>query len=302
MAENKFTATQAAEVAAALVQQDAYISALVSRNYTDEFYAPGRAGQPISVKIPTTLQAHRRALTNHTDALVMDTIEEKRATITLTPEMAYSAIPLSEHDTALALEDFSAQVLAPQCAAVADDLEQAVVSALAGVDASEIAFDPAKPVATFTALRKALRDNGVSPNGINCVVGTEVYAALLDADAISDASQSGSTDALREGTVGRVRGMTVVESNRVDDGEIFVFHRDAVTLCTRAPAVPQGAPFGARVAAKGFDLRYLRDYDARTAEDRSVVATFVAVAILPTFKADGTEVPDGGILHVVTGA
>jgi hypothetical protein len=144
-------------------------------------------------------------------------------------------------------------------------------------------------------------------NGLNMIVGAEVYANLLDAKAIEDASQSGSTAALREGGVGRVRGFNVVESTRVPDAEILAFHRDAVTLATRAPVVSPGAKFGATVNEKGFSLRYLRDYLVDTTIDRSFVSTFSGIAILPTFKIErdyatravtATEIENGGILHL----
>ena len=96
-----------------------------------------------------------------------------------------------------------------------------------------------------------------------------------------DASASGSTAALRDGNVGRVRGFNVVESTRVDEDDIVAFHKDAITLAVRAPVVPAGAAFGQMVADKGFSLRYLRDYDVTKTVDRSLVSTFVGAATLP---------------------
>jgi hypothetical protein len=313
MANDFYTPGEAAVVAAKLVREDSFLSALVSNNYENDLLGGGKGGAPVSVKIPTTLIARSRAIDDITTSIVLDEIVEQRETINLARVHDYSAVALSEADLTLNLENFSAQVLAPQADAIVDGLEHKVATALLGVPEFDlgVAFDPANPVPYFTRIRKHLRDNGVASEGLQVIAGTEVYAALLDAEAITDVSQSGSTAALREAGVGRIRGFQIVESTRVPENEILAFHRDAVTLVTRAPVVPQGAAFGAAVRAGGFSLRYLRDYDAMHTVDRSIVSTFSGVGILPTFKIDRDyatrevsveRIPNGGVLHLDTTA
>ncbi|QDF14181.1 major capsid protein [Microbacterium phage IAmGroot] len=305
-----YDAAQVATVTAKLVQEDSLLSALVSRNYTDEFLAPGSAGRPVKIKYPTTLFARERDIDDVTTAIEMDAIVESGTTINLDRKMVYSAVPLSEEDLNLNLKDFSGQVLRPQAAAVAEDLEHRVASKLLSIDAPAsftASYDPTNPVAYFTKLREHLRKNGVPAAGIQVVVGVGIFSDLLDAKAITDASESGSTAALREAQIGKVRGFTVIESTRVDDMEVLAFHKDAVTLVTRAPAVPAGASFGQSVAEGGFNMRYLRDYDATKTVDRSIVATFAGVAVLPTFKVERNhetrvasikEIENGGVVHI----
>jgi len=306
----EYDAPQVATVAAKLVQQDGFLSALVSKNYEQEFLGEGSGGRPIKVKYPTTLIARSREIDNTTDNIVLDAIAETSTTVTLSKAMDYSAIPLSEADLNLNLKDFSSQVLKPQSQAIQDAIEHKLASTLLAVP-EPVAFDAvysaSDPVKYLTALRKFLRDNGVPQEGINLVVGTEIFANFLDAKAITDVSESGSTAALREGQVGKVRGFTIVESTRVDDVELVAFHRDAVTLVTRAPAVPAGANFGAQISEGGYSLRYMRDYDALKTVDRSIVATFSGVGILPTFKVERdydtravtvSPIENGGVIHI----
>jgi hypothetical protein len=297
-------------VAATLANEDATFSALVSRNFANDLMAGGKGGAPIALSIPTTLIARERDIDDVETNIIMDSILEEQETLNLDRVHDYSAVPLSEADMTLNMKDFSGQVLKPQAEAIVDSLEHKLATKLLGVAVKTIGgYDPANPTAYFTRIRKFLRKNGVSPSGLNMVVGTEVYANLLDAKAIEDVSQSGSTAALREAGVGKVRGFTITENTRVPDTEILAFHKDAVTLATRAPVVPAGASFGATVSEKGFSLRYLRDYIADKTVDRSLVSTFSGVAILPTYKIERdyetrkvtrTKLEDGGILHLDT--
>lgn len=311
MANAFYTPGQAALVAAKLAGQDAVLSALISRNYTEELLGGGKGGAPIGIKMPTTLISRERAIDDVTTSIILDEIAETFKTVNLDRIHDYSAVGLSEKDLTLSLTDFSSQVLGPQSAAIVDALEYKVAKALLAVPLTTNlgTYDRLNPVPYFTAIRKRLRDQGVESGGLNMVVGTQVYADLLDAKAITDVSESGSTEALREAGVGRVRGFTVVESTRLPEDEIVALHPDAMTLVTRAPVVPLGASFGAVIAAGGFQLRYIRDYDAMHTQDRSIVSTFSGIGILPTFKiarnyttraVQTTELPYGGILHLDT--
>lgn len=309
MANNFYQPEQVARVAVAMATEDSFLAALVSRDLENDLLGGGGKSRTVNVRIPSALIARDRSIDDKTSAIIVDEISETTVPITLGTH-AYNAIGLSEGDLTLNLEDFSSQVLRPQMEAVVDKVENTVADVLMAeaADAS-IPWDAADPVKTFTAIRKALRKRGVPETGLNVVVGVDVYAALLDAKALTDASESGSTAALREGAVGRLRGMTVVESTRVPDGEIFAFHRNAFTLAVRPPLVPAGASFGSTVREGGFGLRYLRDYDADHTQDRSIVSTFVGAAKMPLYKvvrdygttsASVEEIAEGAVIRVDT--
>jgi hypothetical protein len=285
MANDFYTPGEAAVVAAKLVGEDAVLSALISRNYAEDLMGGGKGGAPISVLLPTTLIARERGINDVTTPIVLDEIAERRETFNLDRVHDYSAVGVSEADLTLNLQDFTRQVLAPQAAALADALEHKVAAAFDDLTvAGNGTLDPANPLPYFTRLRKRLRQRGVDPSALTIVAGVDVYATLLDANVITDVASSGSTAALREAQIGKLRGFTIIESTRVAETEILVFHRDAATLITRAPVAPQGASFAATTTAGGFQLRYLRDYDAMHTQDRSIVSTFSAVGFLPTYR------------------
>ncbi|KUM41204.1 P22 phage major capsid protein family protein [Arthrobacter sp. EPSL27] len=307
MANTFYTAEQVAKVAVAMATQDSFLGALVNRNFENDLLGGGGKGRTVNVRVPSALIARSRGIDDVTTNIVLDSLTETTVPVSL-GEHIYNAVGLSEGDLTLNLEDFSKQVLAPQVDAVVESVEDEVAKALKSITLdTSIKWSDADPVKTFTAIRKELRKRGVPATNLNVVVGTDVYAALLDAKAITDASESGSTAALRDANVGKVRGFNIVESTRVDDGEIVAFHRDAFTLAVRAPIVPAGASFGQSISGGGYSLRYLRDYDVTKTIDRSMVSTFAGVAAMPLYKierdhtaktASVVEVPGGAALRM----
>lgn len=321
MANTFYNAPQVARTAVALAVEDSYLGATISRNYENDLLGGGGKNLTVNVRVPSALIARERGIDDVTTAIVLDNLAESTIPVTLGTH-AYSAVPLSEGDLSLHLESFATQVLAPQVAAVVDDIEHDVAAALLaaeGLQAADIngnaetvaAYSATDPVSYLVGLRRVLRNRQVPVAGLNVVVGTQVFADLLASQKLQDAAASGSTAALREGQVGRVQGFQVVESTRVDENDIVAYHSDAFTLAVRAPIVPAGVAFGASESSNGYSLRYIRDYDANVLKDRSIVSTFAGVAAMPLYrvKRDYTaktaavvEVPGGAAIHVNVGA
>jgi hypothetical protein len=278
---------QVTATAIALLRDDLGLAATVNRDYEDDF--GGGKGTVVNVRVPATLKARRRALDAGT-AIVLDNITENTIPVTL-DTMVYSAVPITDEDLSLRIEDFARQIIRPQVIAMVEDIENAVVAEMQALpETTTIDYVAATPVPTFTRARKYLRDLGVSPDGLWAACGTGVYAELQDAKAITDVTESGSTDALRNANVGRVRGFNTVENNRLDDDEIVFYSRDAFTLAVRAPRVPEGVAFGEARSENGFALRWIRDYDSSILQDRSIFSTFLGTQamVVKRLAADGT--------------
>ena len=293
-AESTFLPGESAAVAAQMVAQEFTLAALINHDAGNKILEGGRKGRKISVKNPVALVAHGREIDDFTNQIVLDTLSESYTDITLGVH-AYSGIALDEGDLNLDIENFSEQVIAPQAGAVADYANNAVLKAFLAeayttpAAAGMRAWSASAPTQFFTDLRKALRTKGVPASNLKVLVGVAVYAALLDAKAFEDVSQSGSTAALREGQVGRVRGFEVIESVDLPVGDVFAFHKDAYTLGMRAPKTPVGAAWGATVSEGGVPIRHLMDYDLTLTADRSLLSTFVGVAKMPLFKVTRTQ-------------
>lgn len=317
---NDYTPQQVAEVALALAK-GAFRLATAVRTFGPDAFREGR-GNTVYLNVPGALTAHSRALDDVTNAIVLDSLSETQEPVALDVH-AYSAVGLSEFDLSLGLQDFSKQVLAPQVDAVVAKIETAIEAVLADVTAdASITYSANDPVAVFTAARRALRGKGidVAEADLVAIVGSAAIDDLFDSGAL-DYGKTGSDAALRDGTIGRVRGFEVIESGRVADDEIVFMTSDALYLAHRAPRVPEGAPFGHTVSGAGISLRYLRDYDVNFTRDRSLVSTFVGAGVMPLYKvartddtgtqgdagftagsATVTEVPGGAVVKVNTTA
>ena len=125
-----------------------------------------------------------------------------------------------------------------------------------------------------------LGQRGVPLEGRTLAVGANWEAALNLLDILSKVNESGSTGVLREATLGRISGFNVVVDYALDPNDAVAYQRDAITLVTRTTALPRGAAFASTVAADGFTMRYLQDYDPDHLTDRAVVDTFAGAQVL----------------------
>lgn len=282
-----------ATLAATLVGLDLSLALLVHRDIEAEF--SGQRGGSVRVRVPGAVPARTRG-THALTPIERDSVTEQAITVTLDTE-AYSAVPLSDGDLDLDLVDFASQILRPQSQAIVKYVERTVAAAMQATPASAITYAAANPAKTFTAIRRQLRDNGVGSDAkLVAAVGSSIYADLLDAP-------NGTWDADGKS----VRGIRIVESTRLAPKEIVALVPEAFALVVRAPAVPDGAAYGASIKdgpeKREFALRYIRSFDTNIAADVSIVTAFVGVQPMPLAvdKEDGTVdlVDNGGVIRVL---
>ncbi|WP_396658386.1 hypothetical protein [Microbacterium sp.] len=283
MAFNTYTADEIGLVAVKLADAGLALGQNVAR-YTDADFASGSGGKAY-LKVPGALTARARTLRDKTTAVVFDEIAEDRVSVDLSTHLV-SAVKVGDAELSLDVRDFSAQVLKPQVDAIVDGIETAIGDAIADVEATDVSdkYDDEAPAKLFTLGRRALRDRGidVANEALVAYVGGNVVDALLDSGAL-DFSKTGDAEALRKGSIGRIAGFQCVESGRIDADQIVFATKTGIFLATMAPAIPEGANFGAVVREEGIAMRYLRDYSADYLVDRSVVSTFVGAGIAPLY-------------------
>lgn len=149
--------------------------------------------------------------------------------------------------------------------------------------ALKAAMAPTTASGALRAIRAAhqvLGLRGVPLQGRTLVVGANWEAALLALGNLNKVNEAGSAGTLRDATLGSLYGFTIVVDYGVDPNDAFAFQTAAITLATRTTAAPRGAAFSSTVAAQGFTLRYLQDYDPTILTDRAVVDTFAGARVL----------------------
>jgi hypothetical protein len=294
VANTYIKAAQIVQAAALLLQREIVLPRLVWTQPDANFQ--GALNDTVTLRVPAVLAARTRTL-RAAAPLVADTLTETSVPIVLDTHV-YSLLNITDEELTLDIADFAAQVLAPQMRAVAEGMENAIVDALEGAnEADTISMDDAHPYDTLVDAGTILNDNNVPRNGRVLVMGSGIEAVILKSDKFSKVNESGTSDALRDATITRAAGFTLVGSNAVDPWTAYAMDQYAVAFANVAPALPAGATMKERVSTAGLALRYIRDYNPTNSTgpvDRSLVDAFVGAA----------SVEQGGVnnrLVVITG-
>lgn len=288
MANVYIKAERIAAAALGLLEREIVLPGLIWRDAGGDFRGAG--GDTITIRVPARTQARTRPLrgTRPTASegqgiITMDELTETSVDVTLDTDV-YNAVGVTDEELSLDITSFGQQILAPQVRAVAEGIENAVVAEMTGAAyATTLTLDSLDPYKTFVDAHVAMNKSNVSRSERVIVVGPDVEAAILKSDHLSKVDQSGSDAALRRAQIGMLANFPVYASNAIPADEAYAFHRTAFVLGLRAPMTPDGATFGASQSAFGLAMRWLRDYDFRNVQDRSLVDTYIGTNVV----ADG---------------
>lgn len=281
MAHTFIKAEKIAAQALGLLEREIVLPALVWRDGAESFR--GAAGDTISIRVPARTIARTRQLrgTRPTASegegiITMDELTETKIDLTLDTDV-YSAVPVTDENLTLDITDFGSQILQPQVRAVAEGIENAISAEMTGATyATSLTMDTTEPFHTIVEARVALNKANVPMSERVLVVGADFEGVLLKTEHLNRVDQSGSDSALRDATIGRLAGFgSVVVSNALPPNVGFAFHKSAFALGMVAPMTPDGATYSARRTAFGVGMRWLRDYDFRNVQDRSLLDTYV---------------------------
>lgn len=287
MANTLYTAEQAARSTLAALRWLTTLPRTVRQDFASDFVAG--AGQTVNVRAPISVGAARTYTAANRAAraaIVFDDLTETWVPVTM-EDQVYKAVRLPDDFATFSLTDLERQVLRPQAESVVDGLSAPLVT-----EFNAVATDAAIPTLDDTNIREVLIQARAVLNARK-VPMSDRYVALspaAEAAALSDellqkANESGSDGVLREATIGRLFGFTIITDPNLTDGLGVAYHRDAFAHVTRPSRNPEGAAMSATVAQDGFALRWLQHYNPLQLEDQSVVDTFVGAATLDADRA-----------------
>lgn len=249
---------------------------LVWRDGVGDF--AGAKNDTVSVRLPAYAKAKSRALRSGAERQ-KSSLQQRKVDVTLDTDL-YLDIPVTDEQMELDIKDFGRDVIRPGTEAIARGVEDKVISTMQGASYTNTFENDLNDLkAVFAEARNLLNLANVPMEGRSALIGSDVDAAMIQIDNLVRAEQSGTTDTLREATIGRVYGFQVVTCPALLPGEIFFFHKTAYPLVTRAPKVPAGAPWGATAAFDGFSTRVVRVFDPDEVEDRTVFDSWVGAGI-----------------------
>ncbi len=247
-------------------------------NYADAEFR-GAYNDTVTLRLPAVLASREYEFRNTRGSdIVVDDLTETSVPVVLDKDI-YSAVAITDEQLTLDIIDFAEQVLSPQVKAVARGLENLIATTMnASTYGTSLNFtDSSNSLwSTLVSARQALNDENVPREGRILVVGSDIETEMLNDDKFNrvDSAGDGATTALREATINRLAGFTIVGSQAIDPEVAYAFHPTAFAFANVAPAVPDGVNFGSRLAADGLAMRWIKDYEALKLRDRSVVSSF----------------------------
>lgn len=266
-----------------LLVRDLTLPQIVWRDPVGDF--GGVKNDTISIRLPAYAPAHQRVMRAGTSR-TKDEIHERKVDLTLDTDI-YKWIGISDEELTLDIVDFGAQVLVPISQGIALGVEGKLASVITAASyENTITFnsasqDPYKDVAVTA--RQYLSAANVPLEGRSIICGSQLEASFLRSDDFVRADRSGTTQTLREALIGRVAGFDVYTTNAVAPDEAYAFHRTAYAMSSKIPAVPDGAPWGARQSYQGIQMRAVRAFDIEHVEDQLAFDSWLGAAAVKDY-------------------
>lgn len=261
MANQFLTAEIIAREALMVLRNNAVMSRLVHRDYSDEFSAG--VGDTISIRKPSTFEAKE-----FKGSISVQNITDESVSVTMDKLLDVSFAVTSKEMT-LDIKDFSEQLLVPAMQAFSNKIDEYILN-LAGTDVTNKVTSTGDAKNDVIEARKFLTEAAAPLTERRFVYGSDIEADLLKTDLFVSAEKVGDEGtALREASLGRKFGLDFYVDQNADSSSVggVVFHKNAFALVTRPLALPSGAAKAAIVNYDGFGLRVVYDYDVNTKTD-----------------------------------
>lgn len=289
MAHALYTPEQAAKATLTSLRWLTNLPRTVRQDFSQEFIA-GR-GQTVNVLGPINAgqaKIYTKANRDARAAIEFNELGQAWFPVKLEDQL-YNAVRLPDDFATFTLTDLTKQVLIPQAESVVDRLAEPLIAQMTAIvtDASipQVAPDGSNITQVLIKARQVLNERHVTANGRYFAVGADIEAAILSLPQLQKVNESGSSEVLREATIGRLFGFTIVADPALPADFGIAYHKDAFAHVTRPSRKPDGAAKSATVAQDGFALRWIQHYNPLQLEDQSVVDTFFGATTLDANRA-----------------
>ncbi|WP_339245288.1 P22 phage major capsid protein family protein [Paenibacillus sp. FSL F4-0243] len=289
MTNTFLTAQLIAREALPLLQSNMVMPYLVHRNHSDEFK---KQGDTIQIRKPAVFVADE-----FNNTINLQDVGEGQVLVKL-DKIADVSVELTSKELTLNVEDFNQQILGPAVLAIAEKVNRDLLSLY--VDIPYFVGTPGTVPSTlqsFADARKVLDTHKVPLATRRAVWNPDANAQLAIIPAVVNAEKSGTTVALREGSMGRVQGLDnyMAQSVFTHVAGGYTALADVKTTATAgATTIKLESTAGTAVTSlkKGDIFTVSGNQYVVTADSAAAVAGIInAVAIYPAMKAAVTNAP-----------
>ncbi|WP_280389804.1 P22 phage major capsid protein family protein [Nocardia wallacei] len=278
MANTLLTPDVLARAALANLYENLCMVPLVYTDVSSDFTRT-KVGDTVNIRKPATFTANTF---DRTSGITIQNATETSVPVVLNTIKDVSFAITSE-DLTLHLEDFTEQLLQPAMEALAQSIDRAII-AQAKADFTQVAgtqtgFEWNKPEVLIEADRQ-LNIKNVPASERSAIIGPSTRAPWLNTDIIKHADKSGSTEALRKGSLGRdIFGFEAFMTQNIvqpagspasgqPTTEVgLAFHKTALALASAPLAAPSDGSWHAVESYKGLSLRLVKSYDITKKQD-----------------------------------
>lgn len=250
-------------------------------------------GDILHIPYPGTLSASAKSA--GTEYTLAQPANETEVQVTLDQHYAVSFV-VEDITRAQANQDVMARYAEAAAIALAENIESALLAELVTNTTGAVGtYGTDLDYADFLATKKKMTDNKCPSDGRSMIISTKDTVSLLGDSALSAYFANSQTAGVSEGSLGRIAGFDVFESQLVPTAAAtplqtknMAFRRDGVILAMRGlPEPPAGSGAVAanvRDPQSGLVLRSLMAYDARLGGVQVTIEALYGVKTLDAKK------------------
>jgi hypothetical protein len=283
LANSFLTAQLIARQALPMLQENMVMPALVYRDYSNTFQ---KQGDTIQIRKPAVFVADE-----FNNTINLQDVGEGQVLVTL-DKIADVSVELTSKELTLNVEDFNQQILSPAVLAIAEKVNKDLLGLYKDVPYfAGVSGTTPDDLSDFADARKVLNTNKVPMSGRRAVWNPDADSKLTIIPAVVNAEKSGTTLALREGSMGRIQGM----DNYMAQSVVTHVAGGYTALTDVTVSAAKGATTITMESAAGASTASLKKGDLFTLDNNQYVVTadsavavagdIAGVAIYPALKA-----------------